>query len=323
MKKIPLVLVVGGLAGMGLLGAPLLGGCASARSHGPVTGAFNGDDGASGYAESAPSSPSSDYDAAPAALAMDEAEASGSRGFFGGAPGRADMAKEAPMAPPPPPRPAPAPSDSSAAEGKPVEVQPEASTGAEPSVPVPSARIMIYTGTATVLVPAVTEAQQKLTARVEALGGYVQSAQGDTSSNHATITYRIPVAKFFELKAELPSYGQVLNDAVQAEDITKQLFDLEIRLDSATKSRDRLVELLKQAQKMEEILQIEGEIRRLTDEIEALKGQLRFLKDRAAFSTLTVQLYSNAPPPVTGPRRTYSRFNWINQVGPEKVLNEF
>jgi hypothetical protein len=182
---------------------------------------------------------------------------------------------------------------------------------------------MIYTGTATVLVPSVPEAQEKLTRRVIEIGGYVESQQGDTAANTTTITFRVPAAQFFPLKAELPTYGQLLNDTVQAEDVTKQVFDLELRLDNATKARDRLADLLKQATKMEDILQIEAELRRLTDEIEAMKGQLRFLKDRVAFSTLTVSLYSNAPPPVTGPRRTYSRFDWINRVGPERVLNEF
>jgi hypothetical protein len=74
---------------------------------------------------------------------------------------------------------------------------------------------------------------------------------------------------------------------------------------------------------MEEILQIENEVRRLTTEIEAMKGELRFLKDQVAFSTLAVTFYSSAPPPNTGPTRTRSRFEWINQVGIENVLYNF
>lgn len=226
--------------------------------------------------------------------------------------------------PAPPPRPEPADRDELKEMDSALDKgRPEASSGAEPAVAVPAARLMVYTGAATVLVPAVQEAQEKLTARIESLGGYVQSASGDTSSNTATVVYRVPVARFFEVKRELAQYGQVLTDTVDAEDVTKAVFDLEIRLDNATRSRERLMELLKQATKMEDILQIEAEVRRLTDEIEGLKGQLRFLKDRVAFSTLTVSLYSNAPPPVTGPRRTSSRFEWINQVGPERVLNDF
>ncbi len=195
----------------------------------------------------------------------------------------------------------------------------EASIGAAPN----AMRLMIYTGQATVLVAGIEVAVNKITAEVQAHGGYVENQNGDTNSNTANITYRIPAEHFFAIKKNLANYGQVLSDSVQAQDVTKQVFDIELRLENATQSRARLMELLKQAQKMEDILAIEAEIRRLTDEIESMKGQLRYYKDQISFSTLSVSLMSNAPPPTSGPRRERSRFDWINSVGPEAVLNDF
>lgn len=184
-------------------------------------------------------------------------------------------------------------------------------------------RLVIYKGALVVLVAGVEPAVEKLSARVNELGGYVENQSGNSASNNATVTMRVPAEKFYALVNELGSYGQVTQKNVSASDVTKTVFDIELRLETAEKSRQRLLDLLKSANKMEEILQIENEVRRLTSEIEGMKGELRFLKDQVSFSTLAVTFYSNAPPPNQGPTRTRSRFEWINQVGVESVLYNF
>jgi hypothetical protein len=223
--------------------------------------------------------------------------------------------KEAmPPGPPPPPPPPPPPQ-----AGAPVNVATDA-----PPVEAPrQQRLVIYKGSVTVLVTNVEESTEKLAARAEALGGYVENQSSNSGANNATVTMRVPAEKLHGLVEELGTYGQVTQKQLSASDVTKQVFDTELRLETAEKSRQRLLDLLKTATKMEEILQIENEVRRLTQEIESMKGELRFLKDQVAFSTLAVTFYSNAPPPNPGPSRTRSRFDWINQVGIEAVLYQF
>ena len=184
-------------------------------------------------------------------------------------------------------------------------------------------RLVIYKGALVVLVAGVEPAVEKLAARANELGGFVENQSGNSASNNATVTLRVPAEKFYALVTELGTYGQVTQKNVSASDVTKTVFDIELRLETAEKSRQRLLDLLKSATKMEEILQIENEVRRLTQEIEGMKGELRFLKDQVSFSTLAVTFYSNAPPPNQGPTRTRSRFDWINQVGVESVLYNF
>lgn len=184
-------------------------------------------------------------------------------------------------------------------------------------------RLVIYKGALVVLVSGVEPAVEKLAARANELGGFVENQSGNSASNNATVTLRVPAEKFYALVTELGTYGQVTQKNVSASDVTKTVFDIELRLETAEKSRQRLLDLLKSATKMEEILQIENEVRRLTQEIEGMKGELRFLKDQVSFSTLAVTFYSNAPPPNQGPTRTRSRFDWINQVGVESVLYNF
>jgi hypothetical protein len=173
------------------------------------------------------------------------------------------------------------------------------------------------------MVTNVVDSADKLQARAEALGGFMLNRSGDTSANNVTITVRVPAEHFHDLVKELGGFGQVIHEQLTATDVTKQMFDLELRLETAEKSRQRLLDLLKSATKMDEILQIENQVRRLTDEIEQMKGELRYMQDQVAFSTLTVGFSSNAPPPTPGPLRARSRFDWINQVGIEQVLGGF
>jgi hypothetical protein len=178
-------------------------------------------------------------------------------------------------------------------------------------------RLMIYTGRFELLVANVKDSVVRLLKKVESFGGYLQSQENET------VTCRIPADRFQEAVDALSSFGVILSESVRAQDVTKQYFDLELRIETAEKMLSRLLALLDRAEKMEDTLKIEKEVRRLTEEIERLKGELRFLKDQIALSTLEVHFRSNAPPPRPVRGRTQSPFYWINRVGVEHVLERF
>ena len=59
---------------------------------------------------------------------------------------------------------------------------------------------------------------------------------------------------------------------------------------------DRYIDILRdKASTVEEILNAEEKIRVLTEEIEAKKGRLRYLKDQVSMSTINLQLYERIP----------------------------
>jgi len=175
-------------------------------------------------------------------------------------------------------------------------------------------RLVIYTGSLSLLVAQADPAVAEFLAHVDTLGGYLQSRSG------TTVTVRVPASTFFQTVDRLRKSGQVVDENINAQDVTKRVFDLELRQRTAEEAHKRLLKLLESATKMEDILAIEAQLRRLTDEIEAMKGELRTIADQVAFSTLTVTFMANAPSPVPYPMRTHSRFSWINQVGIERVL---
>jgi hypothetical protein len=94
---------------------------------------------------------------------------------------------------------------------------------------------------------------------------------------------------------QLEQLGHVLDQNVTARDIGKEYFDANLRLSSLQVTLHRYEEILTHATKVEEILRIEQELGRLRGEIEQVKGNLRWLSDRAARATLHVALRERAP----------------------------
>ena len=110
---------------------------------------------------------------------------------------------------------------------------------------------------------------------------------------------------------------------MQAQDVTKKHMDLSIRLENAETARKRLLKLLEKATKVEDILKIEEHLTRLTETIERIKGELKYLNEQIAYSLVSVGFHSVSPTVRPSKSRSRSRFDWINQVGIEQVLRRF
>lgn len=181
----------------------------------------------------------------------------------------------------------------------------------------PRERMLVQRGEVRVEVARADEAARAFVAEVEAWGGYLQSQTG------TALVVRIPVEHFDAAFAAARAAGRVLFEQREAQDVTEEFVDLGIRLDNAKRARDRLLEVLKLADKVEDILKVEAELHRLTEEIERMEGRMKFLRDQVAMATLRVDFRAVAEP-TPGPKpRTVSRFQWINRVGASAVLEAF
>lgn len=175
-------------------------------------------------------------------------------------------------------------------------------------------RLMTYEARFSILVSNVDKAVDEYLAAVGEAGGHLSRRQD------GTVTCRVPAARFFALTERLRGFGRVLEEQIDAQDITREYHDLELRIQTAENSLARLVAILERADDVENILKIEQEMRRLTEEIERMKGQLRYYADNVAFSTIRVQFTSNAPDQKPIELRTRSPFRWIELLGVEQVL---
>ena len=202
------------------------------------------------------------------------------------------------------------------AEGSAGSPADAASRWAESAAPAVD-RMLVYTGSLGLEVARPDEAAAKFLALVKEWQGHLAQQQGSTYS------VRIPAARFDEAFGQLKTWGRVLDEQRTASDVTEEFLDLSIRLDNARKSRDRLLALLEKADKVEDILKVEEQLRRLTEEIERMEGRRKFLADQVAMSTLTVTFAAVADAGPQRRRRAASRFDWVNQMGVDHVLRQF
>lgn len=131
----------------------------------------------------------------------------------------------------------------------------------------------------------------------KAVNKYQAQIQNDTEEKnydglYRRITLRVTNNNFEHLVREVSSgVGYFDQKEISSEDVTERYIDLEARLKAKKELENRYLELLKKANKISEILEIEKEINNIREEIESHQGQLNYLQNRIAMSTLQIQFY--------------------------------
>lgn len=129
---------------------------------------------------------------------------------------------------------------------------------------------------------------------VQKLDGYIAKDNVYDYANRLehSLIIRVPADKFDLLLENISeSINKLDNKSIDILDITEEYIDIEARIKTKKELQDKYIDLLKRATRVEEILTIEKEIGNLQTEIESVEGRMRYLKDKIAFSTLTVTYY--------------------------------
>lgn len=168
------------------------------------------------------------------------------------------------------------------------------------------------------LEPAITEVRRL----AQRLGGYIANTAlqaGREQLHQATLEVKTPADRFDDLTAGLRPLGRVEFINVSAEDVGEEFVDLTARAANGRRLEERLLELLGgRTGKLKDVLEVERELARIREEIERLDGRLRYLRTRAAMSTLSVTVHE--PPPLVShpggsPMADAFRQAWRNFVG--------
>ena len=227
--------------------------------------------------------------------------------------GRAELADKRAMgfpAPAPPPdapreEPAPAKSPSPAGPTALAKGDADAETARDPSLVIYAAKLAL----------AVYQVEPSIAA-VEKLakehGGFLASKQD------REIVVRVPRARFQQALAGIDKVGDVLHRDISAVDVTEEHVDLEIRIKNARAMQGRLKELLAKAN-VKEAIEIEKELGRVTGDLESLEGKLKVLRDRIAYSTISVSFQERAPSAAA--RAPQLPFAWLTSLGLPSLLS--
>lgn len=155
-------------------------------------------------------------------------------------------------------------------------------------------RKMIREGQVSFKTSDMAETTRLLTAAVHESKGYIAkegtSIYGDRLESHMVI--RVPADQFDPLLARISAQvDRFEHKHISALDVTEEFIDAEARVKTKKELQKRYHELLRQATKVDEMLNIEKELGTLQTEIESAEGRLRYLQDRVSFSTLNVTYY--------------------------------
>jgi hypothetical protein len=125
---------------------------------------------------------------------------------------------------------------------------------------------------------------------IRGLGGYIGASQAQRSDDKivASVTYRIPVARWEDALDAIRHLGTEIGEQTDAVEVTGQLVDLEARIRNLRASEVALVGYVEKAAKTSDLLEIEGRLTDTRGQIEQLTAQQAALADQAAMATLTV-----------------------------------
>ena len=138
-------------------------------------------------------------------------------------------------------------------------------------------------------------------------GGYIVSSHTwfEAEFKYATIRMGVPSAEFENVLRRLRGLAvKIANEVATGEDVTDQYVDLQSRLTNLEATRDRIREFLDKAQTVEEALKVNEQLSQVEGQIEEIQGRMNYLRDRAAYSTITVQVVPERPTPTPSPTPT-------------------
>lgn len=112
----------------------------------------------------------------------------------------------------------------------------------------------------------------------------------------ADVVLRVPTARFAGVLQALRSLGDVKQDGVSTQDVTKDYADLETRVAVKEQTVARLRGLLdSRSAKLSDVLDVERELSRAVAELEQMKGERRFYDQQIALSTIKLVLFERTP----------------------------
>jgi len=147
------------------------------------------------------------------------------------------------------------------------------------------------------------QSMDDITVLAEQSGGYVVSSniyQNSYGPNNITvpegnIAIRIPSEKLNDILDQIKNDAvDVQSENVSGQDVTDQYVNLQSRLEAKQATEKKLLEFLDQAEDTEATLAVYSQLQQIQSDIEVLQGQIKYIDQSAALSSVSVNLIAEA-----------------------------
>lgn len=138
-----------------------------------------------------------------------------------------------------------------------------------------------------------------------AAGGFVSESnmmtenpqeEGEEPRRSATVTIRVPSESYQSVMSQLRGVAEeIRSETSNTSEVTEEYTDLQSRLRTLEATENRYLDLLSEAETIDEILTVQDRLDSVRLEIERIQGRLNLLDDLTDLATITVGL---EPPPL-------------------------
>jgi anti-sigma factor RsiW len=165
---------------------------------------------------------------------------------------------------------------------------------AETPAPEVANRKLIRNATVELEIVSFDNAVQKITAFANEEHSYVATTDSQKQANgklRGQVVVKVLPENLDRFLQKIRSLGELKNQTLGTEDVTKAYFDTDARLKNAHVMEQRLIDMLKtKTGKVSDLLQVEKELGRVREEIEKMQGELKYWDSQVQFATVTISL---------------------------------
>ena len=138
----------------------------------------------------------------------------------------------------------------------------------------------------------------------DANGGFVVTSESKQRENvdpaqrtlDIKLVVRVPSTQFGVAFDEIKKLASnTPQENVSGQDVTEEFIDLEARIKTQKALEVQFLEIMRQAYKVADALEVQRQIADVRTEIEKLEGRKRFLENRSSLSTITVNIQTPKP----------------------------
>jgi len=174
--------------------------------------------------------------------------------------------------------------------------------GEESAANQPVERMVIRNANLSIVVNDPTVVLEKISRMAESMEGFVVNSnlyQTQTISGlevpEAQITVRVRADLLDEALIQIKGHvddpdNDVLYENVSGQDVTQEYTDLNSRLRNLEDTAEQLREIMDDAIRTEDVLQVFNELKNVNEQIEVLKGQIQYYEQSSKLSAITVSI---------------------------------
>jgi hypothetical protein len=159
-------------------------------------------------------------------------------------------------------------------------------------------RKIVRTGSMTMEVADIGKSQADIADIAVRYDGYVVSSNlnADKEQPRGFISFRVPAGKFNDSLAKLRELAvKVTYENTNSQDVTEQYSDLKAQLSNYEATEAQYLELLKKADNVKDMLEVQRELSNVRGNIERIKGRMQYLERTSDTSLIEVSLTKSMP----------------------------